>query len=577
MKPKHWIPLALVALVALAAPAAYAAENNSFDRIIDLYRNGAENWEGPLLTVAKRLFGLLVLCEFSWAMIRQVLKGADLADFMGEIINQVMFIGFFLFLMTNSTDLAHAIIDSFRKAGDMASTSSGGSAGVRPSDIFEAGLKIATTTLKAALDSGMSGIPQAIGLIISAVFTLCAFALIGAYMIIALVESYIISSAGVLMMGFGGSRMTKDYAVKTLTFAVSVGAKLFVMQLIVGLGEGLMKTMAAGITPGTMMKPEDIFTMLGFSIVLVVLTKTIPDQVQGLINGVSANSSGNMMAQAVSGAVGGAVGGALGAGNAVAQSFRLASQQLAGEGGGESGGKGEGAEGGGGKLAAVKAFAGQAAKLGGAAAGNLAGAAANDFGARLAGHGRHGSLGGRMAHSMAQQTRELAREQASPQKAMSGGEKKDAGAAAASADAASSAAGSIRPETAEAGNEGGSTVGGASPSAADGGEGAGAGAGGGATSGDQTSASNDEVSGAEKAGGGQGTTASEGGHGAGAESSADQVDGAQGPANNPAGQKPEAHDGSDSDQNNTITGAGTNEGSPGQQSPDDYPDDWKRD
>jgi len=483
MKLKHWLPLAALALVALVAPAAFAAENNSFDRIVDLYRNGAENWEGPLLTIARRLFGLLVLCEFAWAMIRQVLKGSDLAEFAGEIVNQIMYIGFFLFLMTNSTELAHAIIDSFRKAGDIASSASGGSAGVRPSDIFEAGLKIATATLKAALAAGATAIPEAIGMIIAAVFTLCAFALIGAYMIIALVESYIISSAGVLMMGFGGSRMTKDYAVKALTYAVSVGAKLFVMQLIVGLGEGLMKTMSAGVTPGTMMKPEDIFTMLGFAIVLVVLTKTIPDQVQGLINGVSANSSGNMMASAVSGAVGGAIGGALGASNAVAQSFRLASQQLAGEGGGEkgAGGGGEGSgEKSGGALAAMGRVAGQAGKLSAMAGKNLAGAAASDFGARLAGHGEKGSMGGRMAHQMSKASRELAREQKleGGGGAKDGDDKKDAkaqanaGAAGAAGAAAPDAAGTIRgaEEAASAADGAEGAEGGGSAAQSEGGE-----------------------------------------------------------------------------------------------------------
>ena len=41
-------------------------------------------------------------------------------------------------------------------------------------------------------------------------------------------------------MAFGGSRWTKDFAVSTVRYTVSVGAKLFVLQLLVSIGTGLI-------------------------------------------------------------------------------------------------------------------------------------------------------------------------------------------------------------------------------------------------------------------------------------------------------------------------------------------------
>lgn len=418
MNRKHYLALSVVVVAAIAAPAALAAENNGFDRIVDLYRNGAANWEAPLLKIAMALFGILVGIEFSWAMIRTAMKGGDMADFMAEIVNQVMYIGFFSFLMLNSSSLAHAVIDSFRQAGDIASSAGGGTAGVRPSDMFETGLNLATMVFKASLDTGLTGIGQSVALMISAVVLLICFALIGAFMIIALVESYMITSAGVIMMGFAGSRFTKDYAVKTMTYAVSVGAKLFMLQLIAGLGEGILKNTASAATVASIQSPEEILTILGFAIVMLVLTKSVPDQVQSLISGSSPSGSGNMLAAAAGAAVGGAVAAATGGAAAVGGAFKLASAQLAGQGAGGG----------------APSFA----QLGMKAMGNLGNAAAQDFGGRLAGHGRHGSQGGRMGHSMAREARELQREAARPMMSQA--------APAQSQGAETQAAGSIRPE-----------------------------------------------------------------------------------------------------------------------------------
>ena len=56
---------------------------------------------------------------------------------------------------------------------------------------------------------------QSLFLVLASLIILFCFALIAAAIILALVESYIVLSGGVLLMGFGGSRWTKDFAVKT--------------------------------------------------------------------------------------------------------------------------------------------------------------------------------------------------------------------------------------------------------------------------------------------------------------------------------------------------------------------------
>jgi type IV secretion system protein TrbL len=70
---------------------------------------------------------------------------------------------------------------------------------------------------------------------VSALIVLMCFTFIAALVFVTLVEAYVIINAAVLFMGFGGSQWTREYALAPIRYAVAVGAKLFVLTLIVGL------------------------------------------------------------------------------------------------------------------------------------------------------------------------------------------------------------------------------------------------------------------------------------------------------------------------------------------------------
>jgi type IV secretion system protein TrbL len=121
-------------------------------------------------------------------------------------VNQVFFLGLFLALLTNATAWTGAIVESFRSAGAAALRANGVAAGIAPSDIFDTGVNIAAKMLEAL---SITAPVQSLFVVLAALIILLGFALIAATIILALVESYIVLSAGVLLMGFGGSRWTK--------------------------------------------------------------------------------------------------------------------------------------------------------------------------------------------------------------------------------------------------------------------------------------------------------------------------------------------------------------------------------
>ena len=238
------IAIFLASFLLFAAPKACAAEvaNNSLDKIVTLYRDKASSWETALRNYALTFFFLLAAIEFGVSAIRLAIRGSDASEWLAELVNQVLFLGFFLALLNNSSAWARAIVDSFRTAANQAAISSGGSSNLAPSDIFDTGLSIAS---KVADQTSLFSPASSLGLIVCALVILISFALIAAFLVVSLVESYVVISAGVLLMGFGGSRFTKDYAVRTMTYAVSVGAKLFVLQLLIALGQQIFQSALA--------------------------------------------------------------------------------------------------------------------------------------------------------------------------------------------------------------------------------------------------------------------------------------------------------------------------------------------
>ena len=94
---------------------------------------------------------------------------------------------------------------------------------------------------------------------------------------------------------FGGSSFLKDYAVNAIRYVLAVAFKLFVMQLVLGIGIAFIE----GFSTSTA-ELQDIFVVIGASVVLLALVKSLPDVCAGIING-SHVSSGAALGAAVAG------------------------------------------------------------------------------------------------------------------------------------------------------------------------------------------------------------------------------------------------------------------------------------
>jgi type IV secretion system protein TrbL len=357
-----WLNPDLASEALAQSSCTIAGDNNALDCVLISFQEATRNWEAELARLALRLFWILALIEFTFSAIQLAFRGADFSEWMASLLNQILFIGFFAALLQFSSQWAGAIIASFREAANIA----GGVSVIRPSDIFDVGVKLGAALIS---DLSILNLAFSIILIIAAFFLLIAFGLIAASLIVALVESYIVISAGVLMMGFGGSRWTKDYAVRTFQYSLSVGAKLFIIQLLAGLILVITAPWTSELASYWTRSWTSLFVLLGVSVVFVCLVRTIPDMVQGLINGTSLASGGGLYGTA-SGIAAGAVTGSVAGGMALRSAGLLASEQLRSA---QTAGTGP------------DSSSGRAAFLARRTAGNLASAGTANIGDRLSG------------------------------------------------------------------------------------------------------------------------------------------------------------------------------------------------
>jgi len=321
-KSAFWV-LALL----LMSGQALGADAGPIQSLQDEFMNQTSAWFAPLKDIATWLLISLATISWAWSAGQMVLRNADLQEFVVEIVRMVIFVGFFLALILNADTWTEATINGFMWAGDKAA-GAGISRDMNPAGIMERGLIIGAEIVEA------SGWETYIIFGLLGLFAVVLYALMAAYALLVMGEMYIVTAAGVLLLGFGGSQWTSEYAKRYMTYCLSVGAKLYVLFLIVGLGESFIYNWAKGEEKDGI---ADVIAIVGILVMLVFLVRMLPDLIQSVINGssLSGPSPGAMMAGTAGAAVG-AVAGAAGGAMAVKEASKLASEQLGGSGGGLS-------------------------------------------------------------------------------------------------------------------------------------------------------------------------------------------------------------------------------------------------
>lgn len=272
------IYLAVISAVLFALPAnAAVPQENVLDGIATRYFEASKLWEGKIGGHAQSLFWYMNIISLAWGLSVQTLQRADVPDIFAEIFRHIMFTGFNFWLLVNGPYFASLIIDSLRKA---AGEAIGGSHAISPSSIIDIGLNIAAK----ALENFTIGSPiDSLAYILVSCIILICLALVAANMLIMLCSGWVLASAGVLFLGFGGGRWTSDIAINYYKTVLSIGASLFTMTLLIGIGLSFMNDLSSAMSSDAPIM--EMFVCMITAIVLLLLVDKLPQMVAGITTG----------------------------------------------------------------------------------------------------------------------------------------------------------------------------------------------------------------------------------------------------------------------------------------------------
>jgi type IV secretion system protein TrbL len=301
--------LALLPITALAdsAPVCVpgAGQGGILTGLAHQFSTTTQPWMTTALHYAQGLFFALVAIEIAWSAITYVLQKDSLPDFVASLLLKILGVGFFFIVLQPQYGPVWIgdIISSFSQAGSAISGQVQLTPG-DPSSVFNCGTDIANAMLESASENqGMTlgnllpTIEIVLTSMICALGVVLAFAIIAGQLLITLVESYIVIGAGVFMLGFTGSRWTLVFGEKYVGYAVSIGIKLFMLEMIVGLGFDLGQQwgslFANGIAP-----PETYIEVVGAALVFGFLAWQIPSLAASLMNGAPRMTLGSFVSTA---------------------------------------------------------------------------------------------------------------------------------------------------------------------------------------------------------------------------------------------------------------------------------------
>jgi type IV secretion system protein TrbL len=317
----------LGALLIVASSPALAQQGQVLTELENHVVTAARGWETTAMDAARSLFWILAGIEIGIAAVWLAIQAAPLDSWFAELVRRIMFVGLFAFILDRGPAFAKSIVDSLFQIGAGGGTAS-------PAAVFDAGIRVAAQMSKQAQFGLFEDNALAIAAVFAMVVVVIAFSLVAAIFVSVMVEMYVGLLAGMIMLGLGGSSFTKDFAVRYLVYAFSVGMKLMALVMIARIGSDVLLGLATAPTADE----EQFITSLaiaGISVVVFIVAMYVPNIMQGVVQGASV--TGGMEAirhggQAASFAAGVGVlaAGGVTAGAAAASAARAAGSSAAG-------------------------------------------------------------------------------------------------------------------------------------------------------------------------------------------------------------------------------------------------------
>lgn len=284
-----FIAVATLPLEATAQAESLKSSSGIFNAVFTSLMTDLRTWSGVIQAAALRIFWALATISLVWMGGQLVMRKGDVGEFFGELIRYMLFIGFFYWLLLNGSQMATHIVDGLKQLGGQA-----GGTGLDAALVAEKGMLIFMRSIKT-----LSWYPNStwLGALISFAI-LIIMAVVTVNYILIQFTAYFMIYAGVIFLGFGGSRWTSDIAINYFKAALGVGVKLLAMTLLLAAGMKIVDKYYALLGDGVITL-ADMAAFLLMTLLLWQIVAKVPEQLAGIAQGhLWGNSVGNYGASA---------------------------------------------------------------------------------------------------------------------------------------------------------------------------------------------------------------------------------------------------------------------------------------
>lgn len=285
MKSAISISVAIAIATLLVSQPALAQDGSVLTNLENQVSVAAKGWETTVMNAARSLFWILAAIEVGIAAVWLAIGAASLDAWFAELVRRIMFVGFFAFVLDQGATFARAVVDSLFQIG-------AGSGSASPANVFNAGLTVASAMSEKISFGVFEDNALALSASLAMIVSVIAFSLVAAIFLAVLVEMYVGLLAGMILLGLGGSSFTKDFAVRYLVYAFSVGMKLMALVMIAKIGSEVLVGLANDAAIGD--QYQTALAIAGIAVVVFVISMYVPSIIQGVVQGASV--SGGMEA-----------------------------------------------------------------------------------------------------------------------------------------------------------------------------------------------------------------------------------------------------------------------------------------
>ena len=223
-------------------PIPYA--QGALDTLNNDFAAHYQSWMSYTESVAKHIFAGLAMLELGYAGLKWLLQKNDIGDFVAGLLLKLVGLLFFYTVLTMAPSWVPTIINSLAGIGQSFVANGNG---LTPSALIGFGWTLAANIIASVSVPGGGFMAAVENLGVMIVGGLCGIIIIVAYglmavtLLMTLIEAYIVIGACAVMLGFLGSSWTTNWGEKYVSYAVTVGIKLMVAYLVLGIGSSLIQ------------------------------------------------------------------------------------------------------------------------------------------------------------------------------------------------------------------------------------------------------------------------------------------------------------------------------------------------